>query len=79
LTTIGSRFGHAETLTRLQAAIRANGMQVWDASIRQPVRTRAALGDAAFDQAWRDGSAMELDEAVRYALGGRTGRDGRAQ
>ena len=28
LTTIGSSFGHAETLTRLQAAIRANGMQV---------------------------------------------------
>jgi uncharacterized protein (DUF302 family) len=28
LTTIGSSFGRAETLTRLQAAIRANGMQV---------------------------------------------------
>ena len=28
LTTIGSSFGHAETLTRLQAAIRANGMHV---------------------------------------------------
>ena len=28
LTTIGSSFGHAETLTRLQAAIRANGMRV---------------------------------------------------
>ena len=28
MTTIGSSFGHAETLTRLQTAIRANGMQV---------------------------------------------------
>ena len=30
--------------------------------------TRAALGDDAFDQAWREGSAMDLEEAVRYAL-----------
>jgi non-specific serine/threonine protein kinase len=30
--------------------------------------TRTALGDEAFDQAWREGSAMELEEAVRYAL-----------
>jgi uncharacterized protein (DUF302 family) len=28
LTTIGSCFGHAETLTRFQAAVRANGMYV---------------------------------------------------
>ena len=28
LTTIGSCFGHAETLTRFQAAVRANGMHV---------------------------------------------------
>jgi hypothetical protein len=33
--------------------------------------TRAALGDDAFDQAWREGSAMDLEEAVRYALNGR--------
>jgi tetratricopeptide (TPR) repeat protein len=32
---------------------------------------RAALGDDTFDQAWREGSAMELEEAVRYALNGR--------
>jgi len=31
---------------------------------------RRTLGDAAFDQAWREGHAMELDEAVRYALSG---------
>ena len=41
--------------------------------------TRAALGDDAFELAWRDGSAMALDDAVRYALGGQTGRDARAQ
>lgn len=28
LTTIGSSFGHAETLIRFQAAVRANGMRV---------------------------------------------------
>ena len=37
--------------------------------------TRAALGDDAFDQAWREGSAMDLEEAVRYALNGRTTAD----
>ena len=35
---------------------------------RVAAATRAALGDAAFDQAWREGSAMELADAVRYAL-----------
>jgi predicted ATPase len=37
---------------------------------RTVAAARAALGDAAFDQAWREGSAMELEEAVRYALNG---------
>ena len=32
--------------------------------------TRAALGDDAFDHAWREGSAMDLEDAVRYALNG---------
>ena len=32
--------------------------------------TRAVLGDDAFDQAWREGSVMELEEAVQYALNG---------
>jgi non-specific serine/threonine protein kinase len=32
---------------------------------------RVTLGADAFDQAWREGSAMELEEAVRYALNGR--------
>ena len=36
--------------------------------MRLAAATRAALGDDAFDQAWREGHAMELEEAVRYAL-----------
>jgi non-specific serine/threonine protein kinase len=46
---------------------------------RMAAAARAALGDAAFDQARREGSAMDLEEAVRYALDGQTGRDARAQ
>jgi non-specific serine/threonine protein kinase len=37
---------------------------------RVATAARAALGDAAFDQAWRDGAAMDLEKAVRYALDG---------
>jgi len=33
--------------------------------------TRIALGDGAFDQAWREGSAMEPEEAVRFTLNSR--------
>jgi len=36
--------------------------------------TRAAMGDAAFDQAWREGTAMELEEAVRYTLNGQVAK-----
>jgi predicted ATPase len=35
---------------------------------RVTAAARAALGDAAFDRAWRGGGEMSLDEAVRYAL-----------
>jgi len=38
---------------------------------RVAAAARAALGDAAFDQAWSKGSAMELEDAVRYALNDR--------
>ncbi|HWZ69960.1 MAG TPA: winged helix-turn-helix domain-containing protein [Casimicrobiaceae bacterium] len=37
--------------------------------------TRVALGEDAFDEAWSEGSAMTLDDAVRYALGVKTRRD----
>src|SRR6266567_2618781 len=42
---------------------------------RVAASTRAALGDHAFDQPWREGRAMTLDDAVRYASGGQIGRD----
>jgi tetratricopeptide (TPR) repeat protein len=42
---------------------------------RLAAAARAALGDAAFDQAWREGSAMELEEAARYALNSRVADD----
>jgi non-specific serine/threonine protein kinase len=42
---------------------------------RAVATTRVALGDDAFDKAWREGSAMEPEEAVRYALGVQTRRD----
>jgi tetratricopeptide (TPR) repeat protein len=42
---------------------------------RMAAATREALGDDAFDRAWREGGAMELEEVVRYALGVQTGRD----
>ena len=38
---------------------------------RAVATTRIALGDDGFDEAWREGSAMECDEAVRYTLNGR--------
>jgi non-specific serine/threonine protein kinase len=38
---------------------------------RAVATTRVALGDDAFDQAWREGRAMEPEEAVRYTLNSR--------
>jgi hypothetical protein len=31
---------------------------------------RAALGDDAFDRAWREGRARTLEDAVKYAVSG---------
>lgn len=42
---------------------------------RQVKAVRAILTAEAFDLAWDEGRAMSLDDAVRYALGGTTGRD----
>ncbi len=36
---------------------------------------KALLGDDAFEQAFREGRAMSLDDAVRYALDEQAGRD----
>jgi predicted ATPase/DNA-binding winged helix-turn-helix (wHTH) protein len=35
---------------------------------RMAATARAVLGNAAFDQAWREGGAMDLGDAVHYAL-----------
>jgi len=42
---------------------------------RAAAAARAALGDDAFDQAWREGSAMDLEDAVRYALNDQVAED----
>jgi predicted ATPase len=42
---------------------------------RQVKRVRAILTAEAFDQAWDEGRAMSLDDAVRYALEEQAGRD----
>jgi predicted ATPase/DNA-binding winged helix-turn-helix (wHTH) protein len=43
---------------------------------RQVKPVRAILAAEAFDQAWDVGRAMDLDDAVRYALDEQAGRDG---
>jgi hypothetical protein len=35
---------------------------------RVAAAARGTLGDDAFDQAWREGSAIDLEDAVCYAL-----------
>ena len=42
---------------------------------RQVKAVRAILTAEAFDQAWDEGRAMSLDDAVRYALDEPAGRD----
>jgi hypothetical protein len=42
---------------------------------RQVRPVRAILSGEAFDQAWNEGRAMSLDDAVRYALDEQAGRD----
>jgi non-specific serine/threonine protein kinase len=42
---------------------------------RQVKPVRATLTTEAFDQAWGEGRAMSLDDAVRYALDQQAGRD----
>ena len=38
------------------------------ADYQKAIAAARAAGDDAFDQAWAEGRAMTLDEAVRYAL-----------
>src|SRR5205085_6786125 len=47
-----------------------------EADSRRAVATiRVALGEYAFERAWGEGSAMTLDEVVRYALDEHAGRE----
>ncbi len=81
-----AKHAHERAATILGAAARLreeSGLSIPPHEEREHERVaaaaRAALGDDAFDQAWREGRAMNLEEAVRYTLGGQTGRDARAQ
>ena len=77
-----AKHAHERAATILGAAARLreeSGLYIPPHEEREHKRvaaaTRAALGDDAFDQAWREGSAMDLEEAVRYALDEQAGRD----
>jgi len=41
---------------------------------RAVVVARAAIGDAAFDQAWHEGRELRFEDAMKYALGDDAGR-----
>jgi DNA-binding CsgD family transcriptional regulator len=46
--------------------------QLYRAGYDRTVMTlRTSIGDAAFEQAWAEGAALSVDEAVAYALRGR--------
>jgi non-specific serine/threonine protein kinase len=65
-------FGASERLREeIVAPIHLNERADYESAI---AAARAALGDDAFEQAWAEGRAMTLDEAVRYARG--AGADG---
>ena len=44
------------------------------AYMRAMEHARAALGDEAFDQSWREGREMRFEDAMKYALGDDAGR-----
>jgi DNA-binding CsgD family transcriptional regulator len=65
--------GAADAL-RQQTGYRRFGLYQpgYDATV---IELRAGLGEQAFGQAWDDGAALSLDQAVSYALRGRGGRN----
>ena len=70
-----AKHAHERAATILGAAARlreGTGLSIPPHEEREHERvaaaTRAALGDDTFDLAWREGSAMDLEEAVRCAL-----------
>jgi DNA-binding NarL/FixJ family response regulator len=59
----------AEAVRRRTAAVRFVLDQAdYDAHL---AALRDSMGDAAFEQAWAQGAALSIDEAVTYALRGR--------
>ena len=76
-----AKHAHERAATILGAAARLreeSGLSIPPHEQREHTRVaaaaRAALGDDAFDQAWREGRAMDLEEAVRYAMESRGAR-----
>jgi len=70
-----AKHAHARAATILGTAARLReetGLTIPPHEEREHKRvaavTRVTLGDDAFDRAWREGGAMELEQAVRYAL-----------
>ena len=66
-------WGAADTLQQEMGGARTVNQKIIYERQVQPVR--AILTDEAFDQAWDEGRAMTLDDAVRYALDEQIGRD----
>ncbi len=62
-------FGAAEALRRVTGEVRFPNFDAdYDAAIAE---LRAAMGDNDFEQAWAEGAALSVDEAIAYAQRGR--------
>jgi predicted ATPase len=66
-------WGAADALQQEMGGARSVNQRIFYERQVQPVR--AILTDEAFDQAWEEGRAMSLENAVRYALDEQAGRD----
>jgi tetratricopeptide (TPR) repeat protein len=66
-------WGAAEALRQEMGGARSVHLSI--AYERQLKAVQAILTTEAFDQAWAEGQAMSLDDAVRYALDEQAGRD----
>jgi len=66
-------WGAADALRQEMGSARSLHLSI--AYERKVKPVRAILTSEAFDQAWHEGRAMSLDDAVRYALDEQAGRD----